>query len=174
MWPAWNTPLPVTQVPLTRSPMALYSGKALEQNVLTIFTLLTLKFCSDMCQCQIDRKGHIYLDICIPYIGICCHNACLGAPSKARQASELLDTVILLFEVCTLLSVHTIKNRGLTWFHLFLMVLAVFGIPPNHFSLPLSFSSHLVQASILRLLSPQCFPSRFTSASVSRSMALSL
>ena len=47
--PAENVPSPMAQVPSIRSPIALNKGKALEQNVLTVFALLGFRFCGHIC-----------------------------------------------------------------------------------------------------------------------------
>ena len=63
--PAWKTPLLVAQVPSMRSLMASKRGNGFLQNVLTVFTLLELRFCEHIY--VIDLWIHVPPDLTLIY-----------------------------------------------------------------------------------------------------------
>ena len=63
--PAWKTPLLVAQVPSMRSLMALKRGNGFPWNVLTVFTLLALRFYEHIC--VINLWIHVPPDLTLIY-----------------------------------------------------------------------------------------------------------
>ena len=108
MWMfAWKTPCSVAWVPLMRSPMALNRGNGFLWNVLTNFALLELCFCVHiwvLCKCTCHQTIPWYMWL---YIRVCGDSAEFVIPSKSREASEFLDNVILLLQLCTLINTVT-------------------------------------------------------------------